>query len=150
VRIRSQEEAIAAYLATQSGVIPEGYSVTANCVMDLSFILEDGTCLWSVGLKPDDTEGGVTGGYRTFIGPDGKLWRFPSSPLCDRDIAVSALTHLYLEGVADLVDPKGTRRPSDAHHRATGRSNLRSARCSSPGGASADGRRSITSSPARS
>jgi hypothetical protein len=104
VRIRSQEEAIAAYLATQSGVIPEGYSVTANCVMDLSFILEDGTCLWSVGLKPDDTEGGVTGGYRTFIGPDGKLWRFPSSPLCDRDIAVSALTHLYLEGVADLVD----------------------------------------------
>ena len=77
----------------------------ADCVMDLSFILEDDTCLWSVGLAPDDEAHWLTGGERSIIGPDGQLWTFPSNPRYDRDIAVNALSHLYIEGVADRVDP---------------------------------------------
>jgi hypothetical protein len=105
VRIRNKDEAIAAFSDSLSGGVPEGYSVIADCAMDLSFVLEDDTCLWSVGLAPDDEAHWITGGENSFMGPDGQLWTFPSNPRYDRDIAVNALSHLYIEGVADRVDP---------------------------------------------
>ena len=74
--------------------------------MDLSFILEDGTCLWHVGLVPDDEADSIFPGTSTIMGPDGKIWTFPYNPnFFDREIAERAPTHLYIEGVADLVDP---------------------------------------------
>lgn len=106
MRIRSEEDAIAAYVASLSGGIPEGYSVAVSLAMDLSFILEDGTCLWHVGLVPDDEADSITPGTSTIMGPDGKVWRFPYNPnFYDREIVERALTHLYIENVADLVDP---------------------------------------------
>ena len=105
MRIRNKEEAMAAFLASLSDGVPEGYSVVADCVMDLSFILEDDTCLWSVGLAPDDEAHWITGGERSIVGPDGQLWKFPANPRYDCDIAVNALSRLYIEGVADCVDP---------------------------------------------
>ena len=106
MRIRSEEDAIAAYVASLPGGIPEGYSVAASLVMDLSFILEDDTCLWHVGLVPDDEADSIIPGTSTIMGPDGKIWRFPYNPnFYDREIAEKALTHLYIEDVADLVDP---------------------------------------------
>jgi hypothetical protein len=105
VRIRNQDEAIARYVALRG--IPEGYSVTATCAMDLSLFLKDDECLWSVDLAPhDEAHRIVAGGYSRFIGPDGKVWTFPSNPnFYDRDIAVMALAGLYIDGVAGLVNP---------------------------------------------
>jgi hypothetical protein len=44
-------------------------------------MLEDGDCIWSVGLVPEDEDHIVFGGGSTFLGPDGTLWTFPSSPI---------------------------------------------------------------------
>jgi len=105
LKIRSQADALAAYAATLHGGVPEGYSLFATSVVDLSFMLEDDDCIWHVGLAPEDEGHIIVGGESTFLGPDGKLWTFPSSPnFFDHEIAERALTILYLEGVADLVD----------------------------------------------
>ena len=42
----------------------------------------------------------------TILGPDGRAWTMSGSWLFDRDIAEKVLAHLYIEGVADLVDPE--------------------------------------------
>jgi hypothetical protein len=87
--------------------IPEGYHVVATCVIDLGFILDDDECLWRVGFVPDDENDRITGGMTTILGPDGKAWTMSANPnFHDREIAERALTHLYVEGVADLVDPE--------------------------------------------
>jgi hypothetical protein len=105
VKIRSKRDALAAYAATLSDGVPEGYSLFATTAVDLSFMLEDGECIWHVGLSPEDEAHIIVGGESTFLGPDGKLWTFPSSPnFFDHEIAERALLQLYLEGVADLVD----------------------------------------------
>jgi hypothetical protein len=105
VRIRNEEEAIAAYMASCSDAIPDGHSVAARCDLGLSFILEDGTCLWHIVLVPDDEAHMIFGGDSTFIGPDGKVWTFTANPnFYDHQIARMALAHLYIDGVADLVD----------------------------------------------
>jgi hypothetical protein len=110
VKIHNEQDAIAAYLASRSDGIPEGYSVAARCVMDLSFVLEDGTCLWSVSQIPDDEVHMVFPGMRTIIGPEGKIWKYPANPnFFDDEIALRTLTHLYIEQVADLVDPDSWR-----------------------------------------
>jgi hypothetical protein len=68
-------------------------------------MLEDGDCIWSVGLAPEDEDHVIFGGESTWLGPDGTLWTFRSSPNCfDHEIVETALTGLYLEGVAGLVD----------------------------------------------
>jgi hypothetical protein len=107
LRIRSKGDALAAYAATLAGGVPEGYSLFATSAGDLSFMLEDGDCIWHVGLAPEDEDHIIVGGESTFLGPDGKFWTFPSSPnFFDHEIAERALSHLYLEGVADLVDAR--------------------------------------------
>ena len=110
MKIHDEQDAIAAYMDSRSGGIPERYSVVARCVVDLSFILEDGTCLWSVSLVPDDEAHVITPGRRTIIGPDGKIWTYPTNfNFYDDEIAERTLTHLYIEEVADLVDPDSWR-----------------------------------------
>src|SRR5271157_3702058 len=47
----------------------------------------------------------ITGGRRTILGPDGKAWTFSNHNIHDPEIVKKALTHLYVEGVVDLVDP---------------------------------------------
>jgi uncharacterized protein YfcZ (UPF0381/DUF406 family) len=107
VRIHDQQDAIAAYVAYRGGSIPEGYHVTASCAVDLGFILDDGQCLWRVGFYPDHEEDWIIGGMTTILGPDGKDWTMSTNRnFHDREIAERALTHLYIEGVADLVDPE--------------------------------------------
>lgn len=78
-------------------------------------MLEDGDCLWSVGLAPEDEDHISFGEKSTVLGPDGTLWTFPSSPsVFDRDIVERALGVLYLEGVAGAVrqssNPQSTAR----------------------------------------
>ena len=74
-------------MASLSGGIPEGYSVAASLVMDLSFILEDGTCLWRVGCPFYDEAESITPGTSTVMGRDGKIWTFPYNPnFYDREI----------------------------------------------------------------
>jgi hypothetical protein len=76
-------------------------------VVDLGFILDDDQCLWRVGLVPDDEKEGIIGGMTTMLGPDGKAWTMSANPnFHDREIAERALTHRYIGGVADLVDPE--------------------------------------------
>jgi hypothetical protein len=104
VIIRNEEDAVAAYASYLGGKIPEGYYVTATCMVDLGFILPDDSCLWSVGLTSNDEANTITGGVRTILGPDGKVWAFPVSSH-ERQIIEMALTHLYIEGLSDLVDP---------------------------------------------
>jgi hypothetical protein len=41
----------------------------------------------------------------TIHGPDGKAWTFSNRNFHDREIVEMALTHLYIEGETDLVDP---------------------------------------------
>ena len=107
MRIHNQEEAIAAYVASCGGSIPEGHHVVATCVVDLGFILEDDECLWRVASLPDDEKDGIFGGMTTILGPDGKAWTMSANRnFHDREIAERALTHIYIEGVADLVDPE--------------------------------------------
>ena len=106
MRIRSKEDAIAAYTVSRRGSIPEGCYVTARCFVDLSFMLEDGECLWAVGLGSDDEENWITPGTTTILGPDGKGFSFPNNPnFYDREIMETVLTLLYTEDVAGRVDP---------------------------------------------
>ena len=110
MRIRSEHDAVAAYVASLAGGIPEGYSVAASLAVDLSFILEDGMCLWHVGLVPDDEAHLITPGTSTIMGPDGRAWTFVANPnIYDPEVAEKALSLLYIEGVADLVDPDSLR-----------------------------------------
>jgi hypothetical protein len=107
VRIRNEEEAIEAYVSSRGGQIPEGYYVTATCVVDLGFALSDGACLWSVGLATDDEGSWLTEGSMSYLGPDGKVWTFPANlNFYDPEIIKKALRHIYVEDVADLVDCK--------------------------------------------
>jgi hypothetical protein len=108
VKIRSKEDAVAALASQVPAGTLEGNEVTASCLADLGSALGDGACLWRVWLTVSWQPGLIytdeTNAERdaTFIGPDGRLWRF-SSYLSD-EIIKRALTRLYLEGVADLVD----------------------------------------------
>ena len=68
---------------------------------------QEDACLWRVGFIPDDEKDGIMGGMTTILDPDGKAWTMSANPVFhDREIAERALTHLYIEGVADLVDPE--------------------------------------------
>jgi hypothetical protein len=64
-------------------------------------------CLWRVGLVLDDEDdiGSMAPMGLTILGPDGKAWWMSGSWLYDPEIWQKALAHLYIEGVADLVDP---------------------------------------------
>jgi hypothetical protein len=105
MEIRNEKDAVDAYVAYRGGRIPEGYHVMATCVVDLSFTLPDDSCLWHVREIPDDESGLVFGGTTTIFGPDGRAWTFPANPnLYDIEIMERALSHLYIEGVAELVD----------------------------------------------
>jgi hypothetical protein len=112
--------------------------------MDLSFILEDGTCLWHVGLVPDDEADSIFPGTTAIMGPDGKSWTFPYIPnFYDREIVERALTHLYIEGVADLFHPDSLCEQVE-HQQTTGRSNLCAPRCRSPRGTPGGARKALT------
>jgi hypothetical protein len=104
VRIRNKEDAVAAYVSSIGGEIPEGHSVVATYIVDLGFILADDTCLWSVGLTSDDEANRITERGSTILGPDGRAWTFPVS-FPESELIEMALAHLYIEGVSDLVDP---------------------------------------------
>jgi hypothetical protein len=93
------------YVASLGGSVPDGYYVTAGCIVDLGSMLSDDDGLWSVGLTSEDEANWITGGRRTILGPDGKAWTFSNRNIHDPEIVKKALTHLYIEGVADLVDP---------------------------------------------
>jgi hypothetical protein len=106
LRIRHHGDALVASAATLSDGVPERTPFASSAV-ELSFMLEDGDRNWSVGLAPEDEDHIIFGGTSTFLGPDGTLWTFPSSPnLFDRDIVETALAVLYLEGAAGLVDAR--------------------------------------------
>jgi hypothetical protein len=61
--------------------------------------------VWRVGVGSGKIEDAVLGGYRNYLGPDGKVWRFPYSRIhLDPDIAETVLFMIYFEGVADQVD----------------------------------------------
>jgi hypothetical protein len=120
VRIRNQEDAVAAYVSSLGGRVPDRHYVTASCIADLGSMLSDEDCLWSVGLTSDDEANWITGGRRTILGPDGKAWAFSNRNIRDPEI-VKALTHLYIEGAADLVDPPPSR-PSTGPSRRNSRS----------------------------
>ena len=108
MRIRNETDAIAAYVAACWGSIPEGYHVNTACVELAVFGGDTDECLWRVKMVPDDEDdidkyfvGGLT-----VLGPDGKEWWISGSWLYDPEIWEKALAHLYIEGVADLVDPE--------------------------------------------
>jgi hypothetical protein len=118
VRIRNEKDAIAAYVAARWGSIPEGYHVKVTSV-ELAYFggyFGDGdeSCLWRVKMVPDDESDILKyfPGAITTLGPDGKVWEISgNNDWHDRDIWEKALAHLYIEGVADLVDSE-----SLAHH----------------------------------
>jgi len=104
VEVHSREDAIAIYVANRGDTIPEGYYVTATELIDLLiFNFPDDSRLWCIWLDSDD-ERGIIGDYSTYIGPDGKVWEFPGQ-FADPEIMKHALLHLYIQEVADLVDP---------------------------------------------
>jgi hypothetical protein len=106
VRIRNEEDAKAAYLAYLRGEVPEDCHLAARRAVDLGFALEDDAGLWSVWVEPDDQDDFFTGQGMTILGPDGRVWKFSSNEsVHERRIVEMALTHLYIEGVAHLVDP---------------------------------------------
>lgn len=108
MRISGEEDAIAAFVANHGGTVPDGYYVVATCVMDLGFMLEDYDALWRVAFVPEDEENLIIGGTTTILGPDGQEFEFPNSMMVgggNHEVAIEALTFIYLEGVADLVDP---------------------------------------------
>ena len=90
--IRNQEDA-AAYVSHLDGQIPDGYYVTATCMVDLGFILSYDACLWSVAFTSDD-EG-------KWVGLDLPI----ESQLLRARNRGDGQTDLYIGGVADLVDP---------------------------------------------
>lgn len=117
MKIRNKEDAIAAYVSYRGG-LPEGYEVSASVVANLEFELSDGACLWKVrqflpfAWQPgfanydESYEEPNEGMPTTIIGPDGRAWNFSDAlRLDDSKIVETALTCLYLDGVADLVDP---------------------------------------------
>jgi hypothetical protein len=103
VNIRTEEEAVAAYTSYLGNNLPEGTHVAARCVID--GLLPDDGCIWAVSAGSGNLEDVVPRGYLEYLGPDGKVWRFPSSLIFpDHDFAVTALVLIYCEGVADQVD----------------------------------------------
>jgi hypothetical protein len=98
------------YVASLGGSVPDGYYVTAGCIVDLGSMLSDDDGLWSVGLTSEDEANWITGGRRTILGPDGKAWTFSNRNIHDPEIVKKALTHLYIEGVALAGETCGIRR----------------------------------------
>jgi hypothetical protein len=107
VRIRNEQDAIAAFVALL-GSIPEGNHVSATRLELASLGGDTDECLWRVGLALDDENDidSMAPMGITILGPDGKEWWMSGSWLYDPEIAEKALAHLYIEGVADLVDPE--------------------------------------------
>jgi hypothetical protein len=106
MRIRNEKDAIAGYAALW-GPIPEGYHVSATPVELAWYGGDTDECLWDLIMLPDEERPDL---YmprgQTFLGPDGKAWTMSGSWLYNKEIAVMALARLYIEGVADLVDPE--------------------------------------------
>lgn len=106
MKVESEKDAIAAYMASRPFGVPKGYSVAATCLVDFSFLLEDGARLWSIQVVPEDEAQIRIPGTATIVGPDGKVWTYVANPtVYDDEILKVVLIHLYLERVADLVDP---------------------------------------------
>ena len=106
MNIRTEEEAVAVYTSLLGSDLAEGSHVVARCLVDGGGVLPDDGCIWTVGIKHYNKDNVRLGGSHNYLGPDGKVWTFPSSySSLDPDIAKTVLFLIYAEGVADQVDP---------------------------------------------
>jgi hypothetical protein len=110
--MKPRQEAITAAFEASWGSIPEGFHVRAKLLTHLS--AEDDEWLWVLDCVPDgvpdDEEPDpdfLFPGARTILGPDGRAWTMDTNPASyDSEVADRALARLYIEGVADLIDPE--------------------------------------------
>jgi hypothetical protein len=79
MNIRTEEEAVAVYTSILGSELPEGSHVVARCLVDGGGVLPDDGCICTVGIKRDNKDSVRLGGSHNYLGPDGKVWTFPSS-----------------------------------------------------------------------